>query len=259
VFIKQKLEIVYLFYYNFQNLHLLLSASKDSSVMCYNIDNGKLLYSFKLNDYIKYICFCKEVVKSKKIIPKTRLTLLCNGPHKIFLNLTEEKPINMNTYDFEYNNFTKVIFINNRFYLLGKRGECVIFNNNFEEENKVMYRKAIPLYDIIQYKKNYLVFTGDLRMCFVELLVERQKMNELFYIQFGMNRVTNLIYINDVLYVTNADKNIYSIDFNIEYKLFEERAAMKKEEIFSNEFNVYYEAHKNKKKKKKDVKKGRKR
>ncbi len=71
-----------------------------------------------------------------------------------------------------------------------------------------------------------------------------------------MNRVTNLIYINNILYITNADKNIYSIDVNTEYELYEERVAMKKEEKFCDAFNVYYELHKNKRKKKKKGKKG---
>lgn len=255
LFLNQTQEISYLFYYNNQNNHILLSASKNGSIMCYNIDDGKLLYSFNISDYVKYVCFCKEISKNKRFT-KTHLTLLCNTPHKIFLNLTKEKPINMNTYDFKYNDFTKIIFNNNNFYLLGKRGECIVFNNNFEDEQKIMYKKAIPLYDIIQYKKDFLVFTSEFNMCLVEFNFENKKMNELFYIKFGMNKVTNLIYINDVLYITNADKNVYSIDFNYEYRLYEERVAMKKEEKLSEEYNIYYELHKNKKKKKKKGKKG---
>ena len=256
LFIKQTQEISYLFYYNYQNIHILLSASKNGSINCYNIDNGDLLYSFKTNDYVKYVCFCKEIPKSKRATPRTHLTLLCNSPHKIFLNLTLEKPINMNTYDFKYNNFTKIIFNNNSFYLLGNRGECIVFNNNFENEQKVLYKKAIPLYDIISYKKYFLLFTSEFNMSLVEFNFEKNAMNELFYIKFGINKVTNLIYINDILYITNADKNIYSIDFNIEYRLYEERIAMKKEEKLSEEYNIYYELHKNKKKKKKKGKKG---
>ena len=223
--------------------------------MCYNIDDGSLLYSFNISDYVKYVCFCKEKTRNKRV-GKTHLTLLCNTPHKIFLNLTLDKPINMNTYDFKYNNFTKIVFNNNNFYLLGKRGECIVFNNNFEDEKEVFYKKPIPLYDIIQYQKNFLLFTSEFNMCLVEFNFDNKVMNELFYIKFGLNKVTNLIYINDVLYITNADKNIYSIDFNVEYRLYEERVAMKKEEKFSEEFNIYYELHKNKKKKKKKGKKG---
>ena len=255
LFINQTQEISFLFYYNYQDNHILLSASKNGSIMCYNIDNGDLLYSFNVTDYVKYVCICKEVSKNKRV-NKTHLTLLCNSPHKIILNLTQEKPINMNTYDFKYNDFTKIIFNNNSFYLLGKRGECIVFNNNFENEQIVIYKKPIPLYDITQYKKYFLLFTSEFNMCLVEFNFEAKKMNELFYIKFGLNKVTNLIYINDVLYITNADKNIYSIDFNVEYRLYEERIAMKKEEILSEEYNIYYELHKNKKKKKKKGKKG---
>ena len=255
LFLNQTQEISYLFYYNYKDDHILLSASKSGSIMCYNIDNGNLLYSFNVSDYVKYVCFCKEISKNKRVT-KTHLTLLCNSPHKIILNLTQEKPINMNTYDFKYNDFTKIIFNNNNFYLLGKRGECIVFNNNFVEEQKVFYKKAIPLYDIIQYNKKFLLFTSEFNMCLVEFNFEKNKMIELFYIKFGMNRVTNLIYINDVLYITNADKNIYCIDFNYEYRLYEERLAMKKEELLSEEYNIYYELHKNKKKKKKKGKKG---
>lgn len=256
LFIKQTQEISYLFYYNYQNNHILLSASKNGSIVCYNIDNGNLLYSFKTNDYVKYVCFCKEIPKSKRATPRAHLTLLCNSPHKIFLNLTLEKPINMNTFDFKYNNFTKIVFNNNNFYLLGNSGECIVFNNNFEDEKKVLYKKAIPLYDIIQYKNYFLLFTSEFNMSLVEFNFDKNSMNELFYIKFGMNRVTNLIYINDVLYITNADKNVYMIDFNFEYRLYEERVAMKKEEKLSEEYNIYYELHKNKKKKKKKGKKG---
>jgi len=256
LFIHQKQEITYLFYYNYKDLHILLSSSKDGSICCYNIDNGELIYTFNISDYIKYACFCKEIPKSKRIIPKTHITLLCNSPHKIFLNLTKEKPINMNTYDFSYNDFTKIIYINNNFYLLGKRGNCIVFNNNFEDEKKVLYHKAIPLYDIIQFKKYFVIFTADFNMVLVDFNFDLSRMIELFYIKFGMNRVTNLIYINNVLYITNADRNIYSIDVNTEYELYEERVEMMKEEKFCDAFNVFYELHKNKRKKKKKGKKG---
>ena len=256
LFIHQKQEITYLFYYNYKDLHILLSSSKDGSICCYNIDNGELIYTFNISDYIKYACFCKEIPKSKRIIPKTHITLLCNSPRKIFLNLTKEKPINMNTYDFNYNDFTKIIYINNNFYLLGKRGNCIVFNNNFEDEKKVLYHKAIPLYDIIQFKKYFVIFTADFNMVLVDFNFDLSRMIELFYIKFGMNRVTNLIYINNILYITNADKNIYSIDVNTEYELYEERVEMIKEDKFCDAFNVFYELHKNKRKKKKKGKKG---
>ena len=256
LFIHQKQEITYLFYYNYKDLHILLSSSKDGSICCYNIDNGELIYTFNISDYIKYACFCKEIPKSKRIIPKTHITLLCNSPRKIFLNLTKEKPINMNTYDFNYNDFTKIIYINNNFYLLGKRGNCIVFNNNFEDEKKVLYHKAIPLYDIIQFKKYFVIFTADFNIVLVDFNFDLSRMIELFYIKFGMNRVTNLIYINNILYITNADKNIYSIDVNTEYELYEERIEMIKEDKFCDAFNVFYELHKNKRKKKKKGKKG---
>ena len=256
LFIHQKQEITYLFYYNYKDLHILLSSSKDGSICCYNIDNGELIYTFNISDYIKYACFCKEIPKSKRIIPKTHITLLCNSPRKIFLNLTKEKPINMNTYDFNYNDFTKIIYINNNFYLLGKRGNCIVFNNNFEDEKKVLYHKAIPLYDIIQFKKYFVIFTADFNMVLVDFNFDLSRMIELFYIKFGLNRVTNLIYINNILYITNADKNIYSIDVNTEYELYEERIEMIKEDKFCDAFNVFYELHKNKRKKKKKGKKG---
>ena len=256
LFIHQKQEITYLFYYNYKDLHILLSSSKDGSICCYNIDNGELIYTFNISDYIKYACFCKEIPKSKRIIPKTHITLLCNSPRKIFLNLTKEKPINMNTYDFNYNDFTKIIYINNNFYLLGKRGNCIVFNNNFEDEKKVLYHKAIPLYDIIQFKKYFVIFTADFNMVLVDFNFDLSRMIELFYIKFGMNKVTNLIYINNILYITNADKNIYSIDVNTEYELYEERIEMIKEDKFCDAFNVFYELHKNKRKKKKKGKKG---
>jgi hypothetical protein len=54
LFIHQKQEITYLFYYNYKDLHILLSSSKDGSICCYNIDNGELLYTFNISDYIKY-------------------------------------------------------------------------------------------------------------------------------------------------------------------------------------------------------------
>ena len=256
LFIHQTQEISYLFYYNYKDLHILLSSSKDGSICCYNIDNGELIYTFNINDYIRYACFCKEIPKSKRVIPKTHITLLCNSPHKIFLNLTKEKPLNMNTYDFDYNNFTKIIFINNNFYLLGKKGTCVVFNNNFEDEKKVSYHKAIPIYDIIQFKKYFVIFTADFKMTVVDFNFDLNRMTEFFYIKFGVNKVTNLIYINNILYITNADKNVYSIDVNMEYELYEERVEMIKEEKFSNAFNVYYELHKSKRKKKKKGKKG---
>ena len=263
IFIEQTQEISSIYYYNYQEKHILFSASKDNTIICYNIDDGKVIYKFTLDDYVKYICFCQELTKNKKIIPKSHLTFLCSGPHKINFYFTKDEPI-LNSVDFPYNNINKVTFLNNNYYLLGKRGECVIFNKNFEnpdnskEAKMVVYHKSIPLFDIIQYKTNFLIFTAEFNMCFVEFKYETKKMNELFFIKFGMNRVTNLMYISDVLYVTNADMNIYSIDFNFEYQIFEEKVAMKKEELLSEDYNKYYELHKNKKKKKKKGKKGKK-
>ena len=254
LFIKQTQEITYLFYYNYKDVHILLSSSKDGTICCYNIDNGELIYTFNISDYIKYACFCKEIPKRKKAIPKTHVTLLCNSPHKIFLNLTKEKPINMNTYDFSYNEFTKIIYINSNFYLLGKRGYCIVFDNNFENEKKVFYHKAIPLYDIIQFQKYFVIFTADFNLVLVEFNFDLSRMIDLFYIKIGMNRVTNLIYINNILYITNADKNVYSIDVNMEFELYEEREKIIKEAKFSEAFNVYYELHKNKRKKRKGKK-----
>ena len=66
LFIHQTQEITYLFYYNYKDIHILLSSSKDGSICCYNIDNGELIYSFNISDYIKYACFCKEIPKSRK-------------------------------------------------------------------------------------------------------------------------------------------------------------------------------------------------
>ena len=256
LFINQTQEISYLFYYNNKDIHILLSSSKDGTICCYNIDNGELIYTFNIPDFIKYACFCKEITKSRKVIPKTHITLLCNTPHKIYLNLSKEKPINMNMYDFKYNDFTKVVYLNNYFYLLGKRGTCVVFNNNFEDDKIVFYHKPIPIYDIIQFEKNFVIFTSENNMVLVEFNFDLNKMIDLFYIKLGMSRVTNLIYINDILYVTNADKNIYSIDVKMENELYYERSLIKKEEEFCNVFNVFYEAHKNKRKKKKKGKKG---
>ena len=256
LFIHQTQEITYLFYYNYKDIHILLSSSKDGSICCYNIDNGELIYSFNISDYIKYACFCKEIPKSRKAIPKTHVTLLCNSPHKIFLNLTKEKPLNMNSYDFSYNEFTKIIYINSNFYLLGKRGYCIVFDNNFENEKKVFYHKAIPLYDIIQFRKYFVIFTSDFNLVLVDFNFDLSRMINLFYIKLGNNRVTNLIYINNILYITNADKNVYSIDVNVEFELYEEREKMIKEGKFSEAFNVYYELHKSKKKKRKKGKKG---
>ena len=256
IFIKQTQEITCLFYYNYKDFHILLSSSKDGSICCYDIDNGELLYTLDISDYVKYACFCKEITKNKRAIPKTHITLLCNSPHKIFLNLTNEKPLNLNMYDFNYNDFTKIVYINNNFYLLGKSGNCVVFNNNFEDEKKVLFHKSIPLYDIIQFKKDFVIFTADFNMTLVEFNFDLNRMISLFYIKLGTNKVTNLIYINNILYITNADKNIYSIDVNMEYELYYERNAIDKEEKFCEAFNVFYEAHKNKRKKKKKGKKG---
>ena len=105
----------------------------------------------------------------------------------------------MNTYDFPYNNFTKIIYINNNFYILGKRGNCIVMNNNFEDEKKVFYHKAIPLYDIIQFKKFFVIFTADFNMALVDFNFDNNRMIELFHIKFGLNKVTNLIYINNKL------------------------------------------------------------
>jgi outer membrane protein assembly factor BamB len=54
LFINQTQEISYLFYYNNKDVHILLSSSKDGTICCYNIDNGELIYTFNIPDFIKY-------------------------------------------------------------------------------------------------------------------------------------------------------------------------------------------------------------
>ena len=51
--------------------------------------------------------------------------------------------------------------------------------------------------------------------------------------------------------MTNLDGDLYRINIDYEYELFNERCNMKNAENFSNEFNAFYEVNKNKKKKKK--------
>ena len=142
------------------------------------------------------------------------------------------------------------LYINKKFYLLGNQGECVVFNITFQESGIVYYNKIIPLIDIIPFRNFFLIFTNEFNMVLCDFDFEKQKMNELFHIKFGRNLVSNLSMRDDILYVTNKDGEIYNIDITLEYDIFEERCQMKSQELFSDAFNKYYEAHKSKKKKK---------
>jgi hypothetical protein len=51
--------------------------------------------------------------------------------------------------------------------------------------------------------------------------------------------------------MTNFDGDLYRINVDYEFDLFNERCNMKIAENFSNEFNEFYEINKSKKKKKK--------
>ena len=59
------------------------------------------------------------------------------------------------------------------------------------DEKKVFYHKAIPLYDIIQFKKFFVIFTADFNMALVDFNFDNNRMIELFHIKFGLNKVTN--------------------------------------------------------------------
>ena len=250
IFIEQTQPITYLFLYTLNNKKDLISASKDYSLIIYNLLNGNLIYKITLDSHIKFISFCQDIPPRKKIPPKSFLTLLSNSASKITLDLEKGNTPIMNNYSFKYNDFNKVIYINKKFYLLGNQGNCVVYNITFQEIGIVYYKKIIPLIDIIPFRNYFLVFTNEFKMILCDFDFEHQKMKELFHIKFGRNLVNNLNMRDDILYVINKDGEIYSIDIALEYEIYEERCLMKSQEIFSDAFNKYYETHKSKKKKK---------
>ena len=250
IFIEQTQGISYLFLYTLNNKRDLISSSKDCTLVIYDLFTGNLKYKITMDSHIKFISFCQEIPQRKKVIPKGFLTLLANSPMKITLDIESPKAPVINNYSFKYNEFNKVIYINKKFYLLGNQGECVVFNITFQESGIVYYNKIIPLIDIIPFRNFFLIFTNEFNMVLCDFDFEKQKMNELFHIRFGRNLVSNLSMRDDILYVTNKDGEIYNIDIALEYDIFEERCQMKSQELFSDAFNKYYEAHKSKKKKK---------
>ena len=77
----------------------------------------------------------------------------------------------------------------------------------------------------------------------------QQKIIELFHIKIGEKRISNLLLRDDVLYLTCKDNVLYSIDLNYEFEIYNARCLMKKEELFSEEYNKFVESKKGKKKK----------
>ena len=139
----------------------------------------------------------------------------------------------------------------NKFYLLGNEGQCIILKSNFQLENIVYYPKVVSLIDMIPFRKFYLFFTGKLEMGFCEINTEQEpKIVELFKIKIGLKQITNLLLRDEVLYITSKDANVYSLDVAHELDLYNIRCEMKKEEKLSDEYNKFIESRKNKKKKK---------
>ena len=243
--------ITNLFHYNLNQKNFLISSSIDNSIKIFDMNNGNNLYDFKLNDFVKFICICSEN-STKKTKGKNFVTFLLNTPNKICIDL-ETEPVKINNFSFKYNDFNKVFYYEKekKFFLLTKQGEIIIFNNEFKEINKLNFYKVISLYEIIPYKNLFLIFTEKFQMFLCEFNYESKKIIEKFYIKFGRNKISDLKYFNNLLYMTNLDGDLYRINIDYEYELFNERCNMKIAENFSNEFNVFYETYKSKKKKKK--------
>ena len=121
----------------------------------FDLNDGSNVFDFKLNDYVKFICVCSE--NKKKTKKKNFVTFLLNTPNKITIDF-ECEPVKINNFLFDYNNFNKVFYYENKFYLLTKQGEIIIFNSEFKEEKKLNFFIVSSLYEIIPYKKMFLIF-----------------------------------------------------------------------------------------------------
>ncbi len=250
ILIGHSQTITFLFHYNLNNKNYLISSSIDNSIKVFDLNDGSNIFDFKLNDYVKFICVCSE--NKKKTKGKNFVTFLLNTPNKITIDF-ECEPVKINNYLFDYNNFNKVFYYEkeNKFFLLTKQGEIIIFNSEFKEEKKLNFFIVSSLYEIIPYKKMFLIFNEKFQMFLCDFDYEKKIIIEKFFIRFGRNKISDLKFFNDFLYMTNLDGDLYRINIDYEYELFNERCNMKNAENFSNEFNAFYEVNKNKKKKKK--------
>ena len=248
ILIGHSQTITFLFHYNLNNKNYLISSSIDNSIKVFDLNDGSNVFDFKLNDYVKFICVCSENKKKSK--GKNFVTFLLNTPNKITIDF-ECEPVKINNFLFDYNNFNKVFYYENKYYLLTKQGEIIIFNSEFKEEKKLNFFIVSSLYEIIPYKKMFLIFNEKFQMFLCEFNYEKNIIIEKFFIRFGRNKISDLKFFNNFLYMTNLDGDLYRINIDYEYELFNERCNMKNAENFSNEFNAFYEVNKNKKKKKK--------
>jgi hypothetical protein len=253
ILIGHSQRITFLFHYNLNKKNYLISSSIDNSIKIFDLNDGSNLFDFKLNDFVKFICVCNEISPGKKKIKgKSFVNFLLNTANKITIDF-ESDPVKINNFLFKYNDFNKVFYNEKekKFYLLNKQGEIIIFNSEFNEECKLNFYKVISLYEIIPYKKMFLIFTEKFQMFLCEFDLEKKKIIEKFYIKFGRNKISELKFFNNDLYMTNFDGDLYRINVDYEFDLFNERCNMKIAENFSNEFNEFYEINKSKKKKKK--------
>lgn len=260
IFVGQTQEISNLFIYRNikggEEIEYLLSSSRDCTVKIYDMKTGNKKYELNIvSSYINYACVFEHLVQDKnnrrKQVKVLNVNLIANTPAKITIDFTsEERPL-INNFSFLWSNINKMLQFDNKFYLLGNEGQCIILKSNFQLENIVYYPKVVSLIDMIPFRKFYLFFTGKLEMGFCEINTEQEpKIVELFKIKIGLKQITNLLLRDEVLYITSKDANVYSLDVAHELDLYNIRCEMKKEEKLSDEYNKFIESRKNKKKKK---------
>lgn len=260
VFVGQNQPISNLFRYVYfkggeENV-LLLSSSQDNSTKIYDYSTGLLLYSIAIpNSYINFGCVFDTTIQDKnnkrKRIKITNVNLIASENAKITINFyTSEEPL-INHYVFKYSSeLNKILNFNNKFYFLCEKGICHIFKNDFNLEDTYQFPRLISLIDMIPFRTLLLFITARLELSFCMLDKDTKKLNELFYIKIGSKVITNLLMRDDILYLTCRDGNIYSLNVEQEYELYQRRCQMKIEDNKSDEYNKFLEAKKNKKKKK---------
>lgn len=220
--------------------NMLISSSEDLTINFYDLASGRTLYHIDLQTEARFIVYIN--------IPKPKLEkiiLLASPNNKIDIKLNPDS-LGINTSTINFLDLKKVVFFNKKFYLVQSHTHLLIYTMDFKLEKEIPYPAFESFIDLIIYNQYFIFFSSDKKLHLCEMI--NDKLVRLFSMVIGQKTVSNIMLIDSLLYMTNLDGNIYTLDIEGELMLYWNRKTMMEEEKVSVAFNKFLMSKKAKKK-----------
>lgn len=225
---------------------MVICSSEDLTINFYDLVTGRTIYHIDLQTEARFIVYINiPKLKQEKIV------LLSSLNSKIDIKLNEDS-LSINTSTINFMDLKKVLFINNKFYLVQANTHLLVYTNDFRLEKDIPYPAYESFIDLIIYKQYFIFFSQDKKLHLCEII--NDKLIRLFSMNIGKKTVSNLMLIDSILYMTNLDGTIYTINVEGELRLYWNRKTMMEEEKVSVAFNKFLMSKKAKKKRGKSAK-----